>query len=266
MQYVFNAWNEIYRRVKQSKTMLLLCDYDGTLTAIEDSPEMAKLTNETRELLSALVHKPGLVIGIISGRALADIRERVSILGIVYAGNHGFEIVGPGVQFIHPLTEEIGSILRMMGAVLERTAGKIRGVLVENKGMTLSVHYRLVDETQLPKVNSIFENTVDTARKMGKIKTTSGKKVHEIRPAIDWHKGKAVELIVNRYSPAGRKQQALPMYLGDDLTDEDAFKAVNTLGGISILIGDANQASAADYYLNSTSEVNSFLAELLKIL
>lgn len=266
MQYVFNVWNEIYRRIKQAKTRLLLCDYDGTLTAIVDRPEMAKLADETKQLLVALAHKSGLVIGIISGRALVDIKGIAGVEGIVYAGNHGFEIEGPGVQFVHPLTEEIGSIIRVMGAILEKTAGKIRGVLVENKGMTLSVHYRLVDEEQLPKVNSMFENTVGTARKLGKIRTTSGKKVHEIRPAIDWHKGKAVELIVNRYSPAARKQQAIPIYLGDDLTDEDAFKVVNNLGGISILIGEASQASAADYYLSSTSEVKSFLAELLKIL
>jgi trehalose 6-phosphate phosphatase len=266
MQYVFNVWNDICRSMKQSKQRLLLCDYDGTLTPIVDSPEMAKLTDGTRELLAKLVHKPWLIVGIVSGRALVDIREKVSIVGIVYAGNHGFEIEGPGVQFIHPLTEEIGSILRIMGTVLERTVGKIRGVLVENKGMTLSVHYRLVDEDQLTKVNSMFENTVDTARKMGKIKTTSGKKVHEIRPAIDWNKGKAVELIVNKYSQAGRKQRSLPIYLGDDLTDEDAFKAVNDLDGISILIGEANQESAAKYYLNSNAEVDSFLSELLRVL
>ena len=266
MQYVFNVWDIIYRKIKASKHRLLLCDYDGTLTDIVDIPEMAILTDDTRRLLTGLIRKPGLMVGIISGRSLPDIKERVNVSGVIYAGNHGFEIEGPGIQFIHPLTEEIRSILRMMGAVLERTVGKIGGVLVENKGMTLSVHYRLVEECQVPQVNSIFENTVATARKLRKIRTTYGKKVHEIRPAIDWHKGKAVELIVNKYALASRKKRSLPIYLGDDLTDEDAFKSINTLGGISILIGDAKQASAADYYLNSTSEVHSFLAELLKIL
>ena len=265
MQYVFNVWNDICRRIKQSKQRLLLCDYDGTLTPIVDSPEMANLTDEMRKLLTGLVRNPGVTVAIVSGRALADIKERVGISGVIYAGNHGFEIEGPEIRFIHPLAEEISSIMHLMGTVLMRAMSRVKGVTVEDKGMTLSVHYRLVDDDQMPQVNAAFENTVGTARKLGKIRTTSGKKVHEVRPAIPWHKGNAVKLIFDRVSHPRKKGGVLPMYLGDDLTDEDAFKAVNGLNGISILVGEATQVSAAGYYLNSTSEVNSLLAELLKI-
>lgn len=266
MQYVFNVWNDICRRIAQSRERLLLCDYDGTLTPIVDSPEMANLTVETGKLLARLVNKTGLKVGIISGRALADVKERVGINGFIYAGNHGFEIEGPGIQFIHPLTEELGSIIRLMDIVLKRAMGGVRGAIVEDKGITLSVHYRLVDDDQLPQVNSVFENAVGNARKLGKIKTTAGKKVHEVRPAISWHKGNAVQLIFDKVSHTCKKGEVLPIYLGDDLTDEDAFKTVNELNGISILVGEATQTSEAGYYLNSTSEVNSLLAELLKIL
>ncbi|TSA55057.1 MAG: trehalose-phosphatase [Dehalococcoidia bacterium] len=265
MQYVFNVWNDICRRIRQSKHRLLLCDYDGTLTPIVDSPEMANLTDEMRKLLAGLVHKPGVTVAIVSGRALADIKERVGISGVIYAGNHGFEIEGPEIRFIHPLTEEISSIIHLVGTVLNRAMSRVKGVTVEDKGMTLSVHYRLVDDDQLPQVNAAFENTVGTARKLGKIKTTSGKKVHEVRPAIPWHKGNAVQLIFDRISHSRKKGEVLPIYLGDDLTDEDAFKSVNELNGISVLVGEATQTSAAGYYLNSTSEVNTLLAEFLKI-
>jgi trehalose 6-phosphate phosphatase len=265
MQYVFNTWNSIYSRIRQSKQKLLLCDYDGTLTQIVDRPEMANLTDETKNLLDGLVHRPAVKVSIISGRALADIKERVGLGGIIYAGNHGFEIEGPDIQFIHPLTEEVSSIIRLMGTVLRRAMSSIKGVIVEDKGVTLSVHYRLVDQDKLPVVNNMFENTVGIARRLGKIKTTSGKKVHEVRPAIPWNKGNAVKLIVDRFSPS-RKRDVLPIYLGDDLTDEDAFKVVNDLGGISILIGEGSRESAAAYYLNSTSEVDSFLSEFQKIL
>jgi trehalose 6-phosphate phosphatase len=266
MQYVFNAWNDICRRIKQSRERLLLCDYDGTLTAIVDRPEMANLSEETGKLLSRLVRKPGVSVGVISGRALSDIKARVSIGSIIYAGNHGFEIDGPEIQFIHPLTEELGSIIRLISTVLKKAMGRIKGVVVEDKGMTLSVHYRLVNDDQLAQVNSVFENTVGTARKLGKIKTTSGKKVHEVRPAIPWHKGNAVQLIFDKAGHSRRKGEVLPIYLGDDLTDEDAFKSVNELNGISILVGEERQNSAAGYYLNSTSEVNTLFAELLKVL
>lgn len=265
MQYVFNVWSEIHNSVRQSKERLLLCDYDGTLTEIVDSPEMAGLADETRRTLAELVRKPGLTVGIISGRALVDIKEMVGINGMIYAGNHGFEIEGPGIQFIHPLSDEFRSIIRVIGAVLNRTLGKIKGVKVEDKGVTLSVHYRLVDEDKLPQLKSMFENTVQTAQQLGKIRTTSGKKVHEVRPAVEWHKGKAVQLIYKKFSASHKKGQMLPIYIGDDLTDEDAFKAVNDLGGISILVDAASGPTSAGYYLNSISEVNSFLTELSKI-
>ncbi|MBN1374700.1 MAG: trehalose-phosphatase [Dehalococcoidia bacterium] len=245
---------------------MLLCDYDGTLTTIVDSPEKASLSDETRNILNALAHKSNMKVGIISGRAITDIKEKVQIGGIIFAGNHGFEIEGPGIKFIHPLTAEISSLIHIIGTILARTLGKIPGVLIEDKGVTLSVHYRMVDEEKLPQFTHVFENTVGTARKLGKFKTTFGKKVNEIRPAVEWNKGKAVSLIFDKYTRSARKGSVLPIYLGDDLTDEDAFKTVNDLGGISILVGDTCQSSAAGYYLNSTSEVNSFLSEMLKIL
>jgi trehalose 6-phosphate phosphatase len=266
MQYVFNTWDYICRRIKRSKQKLLLFDYDGTLTPIVDSPEMANLTLGTKKLLASLVHRPSVKVGIISGRALLDIKDRVGLRGIIYAGNHGFEIEGPDIQFIHPLTEEISSIIRLMSTVLQRAMSSIKGVIVEDKGVTLSVHYRLVDQDKITAVNNMFENTVGIANRLGKIKITSGKKVHEVRPAISWNKGNAVNLIFDRVSRPNRKADVLPLYLGDDLTDEDAFKAVNDLDGISILIGEASQQSAAAYYLNSTSEVESFLVEFQKIL
>ncbi len=265
MQYVFNVWNDVCRRIKQSRQRLLLCDYDGTLTPIVDNPEMANLSDEMRKLLDRLVRKPGVTVAIVSGRALADIKERVGNSGVIYAGNHGFEIEGPEIQFIHPLKEEISSIIHLMGTVLKRAMSHVKGVVVEDKGMTLSVHYRLVDDEELPQVNAAFEYTVGTARKLGKIKTTSGKKVHEVRPAIPWHKGNAVQLIFDRVSRSRKKGGVLPIYLGDDITDEDAFTSVNELSGISVLVGEATQSSAAGYYLNSTSEVNSLFAEFLKI-
>lgn len=265
MHYIFNVWNDIFRRIRQSKNTLLLCDYDGTLTPIVDSPEMADLTEETKNLLVGLVRKSGVKVGIISGRALADIKKRVGIGGIIYAGNHGLEIEGPEMNFIHPLTEELSSIIHLMGTILNRVLSKISGVIVEDKGMTLSIHYRQVADDKLPHMNSAFENTVDTARKLGKIKITSGKKVHEVRPAIPWNKGNAVQMICDKASRSRKKGDMLPIYLGDDLTDEDAFEVVNDLGGISVLVGEEAQTSSAHYYLNSTSEVNIFLAEFLKI-
>jgi len=127
------------------------------------------------------------------------------------------------------------------------------------------VHYRLVDSDQLQQVNAIFDNTVNIGRRGGKIRTSSGKKVHEVRPAVPWNKGKAVQMLLEKFLPKNVRGSYLSMYVGDDLTDEDAFQAINSVGGISIFVGDGRQKSVATYYLNDTSEVSSLLAEVLKI-
>ncbi|MDD5647925.1 MAG: trehalose-phosphatase [Dehalococcoidia bacterium] len=265
MEYLFNDWNSIWKQLKAAKHRVILFDYDGTLTPIVDRPEIAYLPDEIRVMLGKLAHRPGVTVGIISGRAISDIREMVGVDNIIFAGNHGLEIEGPGIRFIHPLTDEIKSAMHVIGLVLTKAMARIRGVIVEDKGLTLSVHYRMVDTEHLQQVDDIFDNTVNIVRKVGKIRTSSGKKVHEVRPAVPWNKGKAVQMIMEKFLPKNVRASYLSMYVGDVLTDEDAFEAINSAGGISIFVGDGRQKSAAAYYLNDTSEVSSLLAEVLKI-
>lgn len=265
MEYLFNDWVYIDKKIRAQRSIMLLCDYDGTLTPIVDRPELAVMSEEMHKAFDRLVGRKQFILGIISGRALADIKERVNINGLIYAGNHGFEIEGPGLKFIHPLADELTSVLRLISQVLHKAFKNMRGVIVEDKGMTVSVHYRLVADAELPELHSKFESIVMGARAMGKIRTTDGKKVHEIRPAIAWDKGKAVNLIIEKYIPQQRRKNLLPVYIGDDRTDEDAFKVINQYGGISILVGKEGQASAAKYYLNSPEEVGTLLVELYKM-
>ena len=262
MQYVFSVWHEVSRRLKEAGRVLLLCDYDGTLTPIVDKPELADLPERTKQLLSDLSHQGRFTVGIISGRALADLRQRVGISSIIYAGNHGLEIEGPGMWFINPLAEEMRPVFRLIHQVLSKALVAIRGVQVEDKGLTLSVHYRMVDEDKSEEVRTIFEKVLDTARSLGKIRITSGKKVYEIRPAVDWDKGKAIALLIDKYGKPKTKKGVLPIFLGDDTTDEDGFKVVEKHGGISIFVGEESRDSAARYYLKSTVEVEQFLSLL----
>jgi trehalose 6-phosphate phosphatase len=222
------------------------------------------LHRESRQLLKALVRKHRFTIGIISGRALNDLRNRVDVNGIIYAGNHGLEIKGPGMEFIHPLTEETGSVIRVLSKMLSNSLSTIRGAVVEDKGSTLSVHYRMVeDEEKIEEVKNAFEQVVGVARSLGKIKTTSGKKVHEVRPNVPWHKGKAVKFIMKRYAKNGRQSGLLPIYVGDDLTDEDAFEVIEGYGGISIYVGSEDSQTVARYLLNSIAEVAEFIQRVV---
>jgi len=138
----------------------------------------------------------------------------------------------------------------------------IEGVFVEDKGLSLSVHYRLVRKSEEEIVAQIFHQITSPWLGDGKIRVTSGKKVWEVRPPTDWHKGKAVETIMSEMKALLRDGQALTIYLGDDTTDEDAFRIIHRPHGWSILVGQENASSNADYFLNSTSEVMTFLSRL----
>ena len=262
MRYLFDELDDIFNRIKSSRNVLLLFDYDGTLTPIVDKPEMAILSEESRKAIKSLAAKKKFMVGIISGRAIGDIKSKVNIDNIIYAGNHGLEIEGPGFAFIHPLTDEIRSNLKLINIVLNKTIGTIKGTVVEDKGMTLSVHYRMVDDTDKEtEVKNVFERVIGIARKLGKVNTSRGKKVYEVKPPVNWHKGKAVELIMKDYEK--EKHKPLLIYMGDDLTDEDAFKSAKEFNGISVFVGGENYDSVSDFYLQSPDEVYDFIDKLL---
>lgn len=259
MEHLFFAWGRVSRRIIEARRVMLLLDYDGTLTPIVERPEDAVLTEEARALIEAASHLRRFTIGIISGRAMNDLKERVRVMGIIYAGNHGLEIEGPGVRFIEPLAQEVRPLLRMIHRVLSHALSPIKGVRVEDKGLSLSVHYRQVQDSAIGEVGSIFRRTLAIAHSLGKVRTTEGKKVYEVRPPVEWDKGKAIELLVDRAGDRHSKGGLIPMFLGDDVTDEDGFRAVDKLGGISVYVGDEPDNSRAAYYLKSPDEVASFL-------
>jgi trehalose 6-phosphate phosphatase len=265
MEHLLSAWPKIIEQFAKARHFLLLSDYDGTLTPIVESPELAALSDDNRNLLNTLAHQPRFTLGIISGRSLGDLKQKVGLEGIIYAGNHGFEIEGPGLSFINPVAEEIKPFFRVVRQLLNMTLGTIKGVLVEDKGLTLSVHYRQVEEDQAKDVKSIIERTINGPISSRIFKVTSGKKVYEVRPAVNWDKGKAIRLLMKKYGRGGRQSGLLPIYLGDDLTDEDGFRMIQKYGhGISVLVGEARPDSAAQYGLKSPIEVQEFLGRLLE--
>jgi trehalose 6-phosphate phosphatase len=265
LQHLFSSWPEVAELIRKARHILCLSDYDGTLTPIVEKPELAVLTEEAHRLLETLVQQPRFTVGIISGRALADLKEKVNIKGLIYAGNHGFEIEGPGLNFVNPLADEIKPFFRIIRQVLTMALGTIKGVLVEDKGITLSVHYRQAAEEKAGDIKKIVEKTMHGPVTQGMVKMTTGKKVIEVRPAVNWDKGKAIRLLMKKYGRGGRNSGLLPIYLGDDLTDEDGFQMIEKYGeGITIHIGESGFNSLARYYLRSPLEVQQFLNKLLE--
>ncbi len=262
MQYLFHSWASFSSAVKAAAHVLLLSDYDGTLTPIVGRPEEAILSPEVRKKLDALTQRSDFSVGIISGRALSEIQSMVGLDGIYYAGNHGLEISGPGLRFVSPEAKKAQAKINELARQFAASLGHVKGVIVEDKGLSLSVHYRLVKPDEVKEVEGIFQQITAPAVRQGGIRVTSGKKVWEARPPIDWHKGKAVEAISQEIKALLRVASLLTVYLGDDTTDEDAFRVLRRPQGWSIFVGPEGQSSSADYFLRSTPEVAEFLSRL----
>ncbi|MDD5119795.1 MAG: trehalose-phosphatase [Candidatus Omnitrophica bacterium] len=262
MKYLFGQPARI-EKLLNGRFVFILLDYDGTLVPIAKTPQKAVIPEGTKELLRKLSKRQDRAIGIISGRALGDIKRAVGIKSIIYAGNHGLEIQGPDIRAQRQVSLRIKPVMRDIAAELRRRLLPVKGVLIEDKGLTLSIHYRLVKKNDLPVFKKIFFKTSNPYIRAGKIKLNSGKKVYEIKPPVKWDKGKIVLWLASRRQFASGENRVLLVYIGDDLTDEDAFKALSGKG-LTIFVGKPRN-SAADYYLKNTKEVLEFLYLMLKL-
>ena len=265
MKHLFQSWQEFSEACRNVSHVLLFFDYDGTLTPIVSRPEFAVLSTEVRNTLRALAQKSTLSVGIISGRSLSEIKSMVAVDGLYYAGNHGLEIEGPGLKYVSREAETARLLIKDLAGELATALGDVSGTIIEDKGLSLSVHYRLVKDGEEKAVADIFQRVTGALLDQGKIRTTTGKKVFEVRPPIDWNKGKAVEKIASEITATLNLKQTFAVYLGDDNTDEDAFKVLRRPEGWSIFVGGENPSSAAEYYLDSPSEVAGFLSRMLEL-
>jgi len=240
----------------RGKSIAVFLDYDGTLSPIVDTPDQAIMQADMREAVIELSkHCP---VGIISGRDLNDVKEKVRIDSIVYAGSHGFDISGPsGLQIENQIGKEFLPVLEEAERELSRKLASIKGMLVERKKFAIAIHYRLVDRWQVEAVEKVVD---EVASKYAELRKTYGKKIFELQPNIDWHKGKALLALLSSLGLDGN--DVLPFYVGDDVTDEDAFRAL--IGrGIGIVVWDEPYETAAAYSLKNPDEVREFLLRLI---
>ena len=242
----------------EAGSLLLGLDFDGTLAPIVRRPEDAALLPAAREALDLLSARTDTHIAFVSGRSIRDLRHRVRLDSVYYAGNHGLEIEGPDVDEVHEDASAARPALEQLVRQLKQDLGSIDGVLVEDKGLTLSVHFRLVDDPD--DVERVRSAVHESARGHDGIRLTDGKKVVEIRPDVDWHKGRAFEFL--RTTLEARHGRGPAMFIGDDRTDEDAFRVLGPTDW-SIVVGDPPQhESIAQACLRTPEEVAAFLRAL----
>ncbi|PQP52419.1 trehalose-phosphatase, partial [Mycolicibacterium austroafricanum] len=239
--------------ITSARESMLFLDYDGTLSPIVSDPAAARLVEGADEALE-LVSKV-CPVAILSGRDLADVSARVGTPGVWYAGSHGFELTSPdGAYHCNDAAAVFVPVLEEAAAELNKTLAQIAGVRVEHKRFAVAVHYREVAPEQ---VSEIVSATHQLGARRG-LRVTSGRMLVELRPDLDWDKGTTLAWIRDRIDPSG---SLLPIYIGDDLTDEDAFDAVR-FDGIGIVVGhdeDGDRKTAANFTLQSPEQVREFI-------
>lgn len=234
---------------------LLCTDFDGTLVPIDDDPARCLLDDGTRQVLAGLHRPPRLHVAVVSGRRLADVRQRVGIDGLFYAGNHGLEIEGGGLVFREPVASALRGAIASLAAELAAAIAGIEGAWLEPKGLTCTIHFRRVHPEAVAGLRDAVARTAARAVVAGLVQLRAGKGVIEVRPRVAWDKGSAFKRIGDACGcdPAGC------LFIGDDDTDEDAFRAGRE--SITIRVGPSGAGSAARY-IATVDDVMSLLLAL----
>lgn len=261
--YLFSDRQNI-KKALRGKFLYLFLDFDGTLAPIAETPGSAIMPEGTKDLLRHLSKMPNCKVAVISGRPLADISRRIGLKNIVYVGNHGFEIKGPKINFKSPVPLRYRRTLEEIKAKLTKALSSKKGVFIEDKGISLSLHYRLADSKDIPAIHAEFYGTILRYELQNKIQTKPGKMVLEVRPLAPWDKGKVILWLLGRglFAMRDRIMKVFPIYIGDDVTDEDAFEALGERG-MTIFVG-APKKTKARFYIKDTKEAARFLREILE--
>ena len=245
----------ILERVAHANRILVLLDFDGTLAPFEADPSSAQMPEETRRRLSMLAEHPRATVGVVSGRALGDLMPRVGIKGVVYAGNHGIEIVAQGRCFVEPCARALEPALTQIVSELRAQLLGLPNVRVEDKQFTATVHWRTANEAERTRASELVLTAVHASPHFH---CRPGRHEVDILPRCGWHKGTAAHWIRRELG----LDDALVLYAGDDVSDEDAFAALPA--GVTIKIG-RSQTQAA-YFSEGPPALWSLLEQLVTAL
>ena len=253
------CWDELVARLRTGRPALLF-DFDGTLAPISDTPDRVRLPWETRRVLQQLSEL--CPVAVLSGRDLDDVRQRVRVHGLWYAGSHGFEIAGPQEEyFAHPAGEAALPDLDEAQRRLSAELAAVPGVLIDRKRFALAVHYRLVEHDSVERVVSAVG---EVGGGLPSLRLARGRMVAELLPDVDWNKGQALGWLLDHVA----EPDLLPLYVGDDFTDEDALRAVRDIGvGIVLRSGEhGDRMTWAHYAVDDPRSLGVLLGRVASLL
>jgi len=240
------------------KRLVVFSDYDGTLTPIVANPDLATMSEEMRDTVSRLgdVYPTAIV----TGRSREKIMNFVQLKHMHYAASHGFDIVHPAGEGALQVGAAYGPCLDKAKRELEQELALIPGAMVEDNVFCISIHYRNVEEELIPQVRAIVDQKLGES---DELELHHGKCVFELKPAMEWDKGFAVKYLLDQLGFVDASQY-VAVYLGDDVADEAAFRAIGK-AGVSILVSESLKKTNARYHLSSPQEVLLFLQRLVDL-
>lgn len=241
--------------------VLALFDFDGTLAPLVARYDLARLPPRRRSLLDALARRPDTTLGVVSGRQLSDLKARVGLPGLYYAGLHGLQIEGPSVRFVHPDAEHARALVVEVRERLALRVARLQGVAIEDKALSFSLHWRQAPEADAAAARQALDETVGVLVSRGLLRLQPGRRVCDVLPNVAWHKGDAVRWI-RRHVERVLGRAVWPLFAGDDFTDEHAIEAL-TGSGVTIVVGD--RPSAARFRVSDTDAIEEVLDALVAL-
>ncbi|MFA5038804.1 MAG: trehalose-phosphatase [Candidatus Omnitrophota bacterium] len=259
MKHLFDEWERIRPGLKQ-KNLLICLDYDGTLTPIRPSPDQARLSEATKKILKELAGNERVKVAVISGRSLGDIKKLIGLRSVIYSGNHGLRVQGPGIDFSANVPKAGRKALAEIAREFRKQFKDFPGVIIEDKKPGITVHYRMALKKDIRRIQGLFRKALSNPLRAGSLRLQTGKMVLEALPRIPWNKGTAVLRLLSKFGRKERGKKILPVYIGDDITDEEAFRALRHRG-LTILVGPPRK-SFARYHLSEVKDVSEFLKRI----
>jgi len=251
--------NGFFKKISPGRRIALFLDHDGTLVPIQKDPSGCRLPDNVKEALESLADSNRCYLTILSGRSLPDIKKMVGIANICYGGNHGLIIYGRNIRFIHPKALSAKPSVDKAVRRLNKEIEGIAGAWIEKKRYTATLHFRWVENKDVSLVKKAFDRVLSKFSGDRRLTIIKGKKVLELAPDASWNKGSAALYILKKL-----KDKYLPVYIGDDWTDETAFRALKKKG-VTIRVGKSAK-TAANYYLKNQREALEFLEKLREII
>jgi len=260
MKNLFDNISEIKTQIEKTGGAILLLDFDGVLSAIAPTPDEAFISKENKTLVKACTER--FPVAVITGRTLTEIKKKVGLKNLFYISSHGLEWEEDGEYHLKPIPKEVTEAINFAKEKIKPLMNRYPGMIFEDKSFMFAAHYRIMKPelvgTFIKEVTSILEPIV----KQHKLRLDHNLKTFELRPEINWDKGDSVLFAENHFNKK-TGEKFVPIYIGDGLTDEDAFIILKEKG-IAIRVGE-NKTSEAKWYLRNQKEVSLFLKWLLSL-